>query len=74
MISPDTLFLYSTNCWLSFVIGEEYYDSVHYVWTSPIFDTGMIARRKSATPRSSTRKKSTSICLRMHRGETGTAQ
>jgi hypothetical protein len=30
--------LYSTATWLSFTIAQRYYDDVHYVWCSPIFD------------------------------------
>ena len=56
MIPPDTLFLFSTNSWLSFVIGEEYYGSVHYVWTSPIFDTSMSPKLRRVTPPTSTPK------------------
>jgi hypothetical protein len=32
-------FLYSTNTWLSYVIGEEYYGGKHFVWCSPYFDS-----------------------------------
>lgn len=31
------LLLYSTNSWLAFMIAEQYYRQVHWVWCSPFF-------------------------------------
>lgn len=56
MIAPNALFLFSTNSWLSFVIAEEYYDSKHYVWTSPLFDASLTGSLTIATPPTSTPK------------------
>lgn len=51
------LFLYSANCWLSFVIGEKYYGGTHYVWCSDQFDnsTGGSAVQKVSPPTSNPR-------------------
>ena len=32
------MFLYSTNCWLAYLLGEEYYGGTHFVWCSRYFD------------------------------------
>jgi hypothetical protein len=56
MLPTSTLFLYSTNAWLAFVINEEFYGGTHYVYASPIFDSAMVTRAKSLTPPSSTPK------------------
>lgn len=34
----QTLFLYSVNTWLGYVIAQEYYRKEHYVWCCPYFD------------------------------------
>ena len=36
MITP--VVLYSTNTWLAYIISQEYYNGVHYVWCTPYFD------------------------------------
>jgi hypothetical protein len=56
MIPTNTLFLFSTNSWLAFVIAEEYYEGSHFAWVSPIFDTSMIPERRMTTPPTSTPK------------------
>lgn len=56
MLPPSTLFLFSTNSWLSFVIGEEFYGSTHFVWCTNIFDTATVSPVRMTTPPTSTPK------------------
>lgn len=39
----DPAILYSTNTWLSYVIGEKYYSGLHYVWCTPFCDGRTVA-------------------------------
>lgn len=56
MISPDTLFLYSTVSWVSYVIGEEYYAGTHFVWCSPVFDANHAPKISASPPPTSSPK------------------
>src|SRR5262245_55156082 len=37
---PPPLALYSTYTWLAFIINQQYYGGMHYVWCTPHFDPG----------------------------------
>jgi|GEM_PF-5439362 len=41
----DPLLLYSTNTWLTYVIGERFYRDEHYVWCTPDFDARALAEK-----------------------------
>lgn len=56
MLSDGNLFLFSTNPWISFVIGEEFYPTGHFVWCSSIFDSAMISKFMAPAPPTSTPK------------------
>jgi hypothetical protein len=49
----DPIVLYSTNTWLSYVIGERFYGGEHYVWCTPDFDARALPRIDQVTPPSS---------------------
>lgn len=37
VIRPAPILLYSTNTWLAFIVAENYYNGMHYVWCTPRF-------------------------------------
>lgn len=53
----DPLVLYSCGTWLAFAINERYYNRVHYVWCTPVFDpTSKFASASAVPPTSSPRE------------------
>jgi hypothetical protein len=47
------LVLYSTNTWLAYVISEQYYSGIHYVWCTPYFDSSSVPPHDYTVPPSS---------------------
>ncbi len=47
---PQHLVLYSTNTWLAYMIGERFYDGMHYIWCTPNFGGNSFARRDDPIP------------------------
>lgn len=49
----EPIVLYSTNTWLGYKIGAEYYKGAHYVWCTPYFDASAIPSIDYSVPPSS---------------------
>lgn len=56
MLPDSTLFLYSTNTWIAYLIGQDYYGGEHFVWCSPLFDSRSLPGIDLAQPPTSTPK------------------
>ncbi|HMR99952.1 MAG TPA: hypothetical protein PKE62_11920 [Anaerolineales bacterium] len=51
--AKKTLILYSANTWLAYIIAEDFYGGVHYVWCTPYFDPNSSDRLHYTVPPSS---------------------
>jgi len=55
----DNLLYYSTNTYLAYIINETFYNGMHYVWCSPVFDSSTLEKydvRKNIPPTSNPSK------------------
>lgn len=70
------LFLYSTNCWLSFAIGQKYYKGTHFVWCSDQFDPGTasVTSGRIGPPTSSPREILNSLAREVRAGDRHSAK
>ncbi len=51
----DNHIFYSTNSYLAYQINENFYNGIHFVWCSPVFDSSALAKfdiRKNIPPSS----------------------
>jgi hypothetical protein len=71
----DPIILYSCNTWLAYTINETYYQRVHYVWCTPVFDpTSPFASVSAIPPTSSPREIYDTLFEEIRRGDRHSAK